>query len=156
MKTNLCIFALTLLCLATITGIATASQDDPEGDAKLQAMKPDIEACMRPGVAGEVATKAFSIKYNIPMDELNATFAKTRTNKDDPVSLSSTIVCNYECKVPKIRELWENRAKALTFSCGSNARYGQDFCILYTLKCNHLIFDKDCALARLGHCVMTR
>lgn len=153
MRTSLIPYFSTLLVFAFVTvlfslnGIAMAS-GDPSGDAKLQEMQAEIEACQQPGVAGEAARQAYSRKHNISISELT----NILNSKKD--SIKWQIICELEVRYSAAGAIgdviWSNRGKALNFTCANtNAGYALSFCVNYSDVCPHYVYDSDCAKQKI-------
>jgi hypothetical protein len=65
---------LALLALMVSFPIPASAAGDSSGDAKIQSMRTDIEACMQSGNAGKKAREAFAKKYNVSVSKVNEKF----------------------------------------------------------------------------------
>ena len=122
------LFLLALMLL--LPAFATAS-GDPSGDAKLQGMKTDIQACRQLGHSGRTALQSFSKKYDVPMDKLHKT-ANT--------SGLWEFVCALEYVTVAGAAVWEARKTLDNYDKGNAYIY----CYTYSNVCDHYNWRQGC------------
>jgi hypothetical protein len=138
-----------LLALMVFFPTFVGAAGDSEGDAKLQAMKMDIMACMQPGVAGQAARAAFSKKYNVPLSNVNE-----NTPNHPPASNgawdydTAKFVCTLEYLAFVGTVVWG--AYQISDGCYGNNSY--HYCISYSQYCDHYDWHKSCLSEKCPSC----
>lgn len=149
-------YLLLLLLLLSLSSLAGA-QDDPDGDAKLKAMRTDIEALILPGSSGNTASIAFAKKYNVSQDKLEQLAAPNRTTKytgEQYKELWLNFLCNAEVYTVIGAIVWRVRADMDGWDVSSQVPpcYLETYCLEYSLHCNHWKWQQGCLASKCPHC----
>jgi len=118
-----------MVCLPAPAG----ADDNSGGNAKLQAMKSDLMACMQPGIAGQAARLAFSQKYGVPLSKLNENVPGMPPANDGGWDrVTAYWVCTAEYATVVGSAVWDLRQVLDGVNCG-----GTFYCVNYSMYLNH-------------------
>jgi hypothetical protein len=119
---------------------AAGTEGDKAGDAKMQAMKADVQACMQPGDAGKKAREAFAKKYNVSASKLNEGATSQQGASDGPMSYNTAVfTCMAEYLTIIGAGIWEDRRKIDKYNGGC-----YPYCVDYSQKCDHYNWRAGC------------
>jgi hypothetical protein len=141
---------LLLALMVSFPAFATAG-DAADGDAKIQAMRSDIMACMQQGAAGQMAREAFAKKYNMPVSKVNENVpARPPASNGGWDYNTSMFVCTLEIVgtsgVGAI--IWGQRRGMDQYLSDSEMGY----CVSYTQNCDHYKWQQGCLKQHVPSC----
>ena len=129
-----------LLAVTLLFPTFASATGDPSGDAKINNMKSDIQACLQKGPAGKTARELFAKKYNVSLQELNKQLAKNSNGN------SWDVICAVE-HVATLGILWGERAKLDKYHGGNNP-----YCLDYSKYCDHYNWRQGCLKEKMPSC----
>jgi len=124
---------LALLALMVSFPVSAGAAGDSGGDAKLQAMRSDLQACMQSGDAGKKAREAFAKKYNVPLSKLNENVpSQPPASNGGWDRVTSYWVCTAEYATVVGCAIWDARQLLEGVNCG-----GTIYCVNYSMHLDH-------------------
>jgi hypothetical protein len=126
------------------------AEGDASGDAKIQAMRADIMACMQPGDAGKKAREAFAKKYDVPLSKVNEkTVSQPPAGNGGWSRTTAEILCGLEFNTIIGLGVW--MARASLDNC-QKLKDGAQYCVGYSMYCDHYYWSRGCLKAQCSDC----
>jgi hypothetical protein len=142
---------LLLLAFMVSFPVFARAASDSDGDAKVQAMRSDLMACMQPGAAGQKAREAFAKKYTVPVSKLNQNVPdRPPASNGGWDRTTSNWVCGAEYLTGVGAAIWQSR------KCTDKYNGGADpYCIDYSMACDHYKWRGGCLQEKQPGCCST-
>jgi hypothetical protein len=132
---------LVILALVLSLPAFARAAGDTGGDAKIQSMRSDIDACMQPGTAGQKAREAFAKKYNVPLGKISEKVPdRPPAGNGGWDSGTAQFVCLLEEVTGVGAIVWGQRRKLDKYIGDSELSY----CWSYSMACDHYHWRQGC------------